>query len=185
MTTRKSAIGALLILAVAAAAELAMGRTPICTCGTVDLWVGARDSFKTSQMISDWYSFSHVIHGFLFYAALWLVARRLPVQWRFLAATAVEAGWEVFENSAYVIARYRATAAAAGYTGDSVLNSMCDILFMAAGFLLARRLPLWASVALVVILELIPLYVIRDNLTLNIWMFLSPNASVEAWQARG
>lgn len=185
MTTRNAAIAALLILATAAVAELAMGRTPICTCGTVDLWVSARDSLKTSQMISDWYSFSHAIHGFLFYAALWLVASSLPVQWRFLAAIAVEAGWEVFENTAFVIDRYRATAAAAGYSGDSVLNSMCDILFMACGFLLARRLPLWVSVGLVIVLELIPLYFIRDNLTLNIWMFLWPNASVEAWQAVG
>ena len=185
MTTRNAAIGALLILAAAAAAELAMGRSPICTCGTVELWVSARDSLETSQMVSDWYSFSHAVHGFLFYAALWLVARRLPVQWRFLAAVVLEAGWELFENTAYVIDRYRATAAAAGYSGDSVLNSMCDILFMVAGFLLARRLPLWASVGLVILLELIPLYAIRDNLTLNIWTFLWPNAAVEAWQARG
>lgn len=185
MSTRNAAIGAFLVLAIAAAAELAMGLHPICTCGTIDLWVSARDGPKTSQMIADWYSLSHAIHGFLFYAALWLMARRLPVQWRFLAALAVEAAWEVFENSAYVIDRYRATTAAAGYSGDSVLNSMCDISFMAIGFLVARRLPVWASVALVIALELIPLYLIRDNLTLNIWMFLWPNASVEAWQAGG
>jgi|SRR6185437_5699334 len=185
MTTRNAAIAAILILAIAAAAELAMGRAPICACGTIDLWVSARDGPKTSQMIADWYSLSHAIHGFLFYAALWLVASRLSVQWRFLAALAVEAGWEVFENSAYVIARYRATTAAAGYSGDSILNSMFDIVFMACGFLVARRLPVWACAALVIVLELIPLYLIRDNLTLNIWMFLWPNASIEAWQAGG
>lgn len=185
MTTRNAAIAAILILAIAIVAELAMGRAPICACGTVDLWVSARDGPKTSQMVADWYSLSHAVHGFLFYAALWLVACRLAVQWRFLAALALEAGWEVFENSAYVIARYRATTAAAGYSGDSILNSMSDILFMAGGFLIARRLPVWTSVALVIVLELIPLYAIRDNLTLNIWMFLSPNASVEAWQAAG
>jgi hypothetical protein len=182
MTTRNAAIAAILILATAAATELAMGRTPICACGTIDLWVSARDGPKTSQMIADWYSLSHLIHGFLFYAALWLAAWRLSAQWRFLAALALEAGWEIFENSSYVIARYRATTAAAGYSGDSILNSMCDILFMAAGFLIARRLPVWVSVALVIVLELIPLYFIRDNLTLNVWMFLWPNASIEAWQ---
>lgn len=162
-----------------------MGRHPICTCGTIDLWVGARDSLKTSQMLTDWYSFSHFIHGFLFYLALWLIARRWPIEWRFIAALCIEAAWEIFENTPYVIDRYRATAAAAGYSGDSVINSLCDILLMCLGFVVARKLPVWASIVTVIVLELVPLYVIRDNLTLNIWMFLWPNAAVEAWQARG
>ncbi|HYX46181.1 MAG TPA: DUF2585 domain-containing protein [Sphingomicrobium sp.] len=184
MTSRRTAAAALLIIAVAAAVELAMGRHPICTCGTIDLWVGERDSSKTSQMLTDWYSFSHVVHGFLFYALLWLVARRLRLEWRFLIALAVEAAWEVFENTPFVIDRYRATTAARGYSGDSVINSLSDILLMCAGFFLARRLPPWGSVVLVIIFELVPLLVIRDNLTLNVWMFLAPNDSVQAWQAR-
>src|SRR5689334_854872 len=79
---RRAALAAILILVAAAAALLAMGRNPICTCGTIELWVGQRDSAKTSQMLADWYSFSHVVHGLLFYAALWLVARRWSVEWR-------------------------------------------------------------------------------------------------------
>ena len=131
----------MLILVAAAAILLAMGRNPICTCGAVDLWVGGRDSPRTSQMLADWYSLSHIVHGLLFYAALWLVARRWPVEWRFLVALLVEASWEVIENTPMVIDRYRATTAALGYTGDSVLNSMSDILMMALGFLAARKLP--------------------------------------------
>jgi hypothetical protein len=183
--SRRASLSVLLILAVAASIELAMGRHPICTCGTVELWVGARDSPRTSQMLLDWYSLSHIVHGLLFYAGLCLVARRWPVELRFLAAMLIEASWEVIENTPFVIDRYRATTAALGYSGDSVLNSMSDILMMALGFLAARKLPVWAAVAVVVVLELVPLYVIRDNLTLNIWGLLAPNAAVQAWQARG
>jgi hypothetical protein len=185
MTTRKAAIPTVLIFLVAATILLAMGRNPICTCGTVDLWVGARDSAKTSQMLADWYSLSHIVHGLLFYAALWIVARRWPVQWRFLTALMVEATWEVVENMPFVIDRYRATTAALGYNGDSVINSMSDISMMCIGFLVARRLPVWAAIALLIVLELIPLFVIRDNLALNILTLLAPNASVQAWQAGG
>ncbi len=185
MTARRAAIAAILIVAAAAAILLAMGRNPICTCGSVDLWVGARDSPKTSQMLADWYSFSHVVHGLLFYAGLWLVARRWPVEWRFLAALLIEASWEVIENTPFVIDRYRATTAALGYTGDSVVNSLSDIAMMAIGFLLARKLPLWATVVLLFLLELVPLFVIRDNLTLNIWMLLWPTDAVLNWQAGG
>jgi Protein of unknown function (DUF2585) len=183
--SRRSWLLALSILVTAAAIELAMGRHPICTCGTVELWVGERDSSKTSQMLLDWYSLSHIAHGLLFYAMLWLFARRWPAESRFLAALAVEASWEVLENMPFVIDRYRATTAALGYSGDSVLNSMSDVLMMAVGFLAARKLPVWASVALLLLLELVPLYVIRDNLTLNIWTLLAPSAVVQAWQARG
>jgi hypothetical protein len=172
------------VFVAAAAIELAMGRHPICTCGTVDLWVGARDSPKTSQMFADWYSLSHIVHGLLFYAFLWLLFRRLPVERRFLAALLIEACWEVVENTPMVIDRYRETTAALGYSGDSVVNSMSDILMMCVGFLAARKLPVWAAIALVVALETVPLFVIRDNLTLNIWNLLAPNPAVQAWQAR-
>jgi hypothetical protein len=183
MTSRRAAIAALFILAAAAAILLAMGRNPICTCGTFDLWVGQRDSAKTSQMLADWYSLSHVVHGLLFYLALWLVARRWPVEWRFLIALFAESAWEVIENTPFVIDRYRETTAALGYTGDSVVNSLSDILMMGLGFLLARKLPAWAAIALLVVLEVVPLLVIRDNLALNIWNLLAPNAAVAAWQA--
>lgn len=170
-----------LIVAGAAALLAVMGRPPVCTCGEVALWgaVGPRQS----QMLADWYSFSHVVHGFLFYAALWLVARNWTVRMRFLAALVVEAAWEVIENTPLIIDRYREATAALGYTGDSILNSLSDIAMMAIGFLAARTLPVWASLLLVLALELMPLAVIRDNLTLNVWMLLAPNQSLIAWQS--
>jgi uncharacterized membrane protein YiaA len=186
MSIRSRATLAALILAAAAAAILlAMGRPPICTCGTVALWEPSALSPRTSQMLADWYSPSHLVHGFLFYAALWLVARHWPVERRFLVALLVEAAWEVIENTPMVIDRYREATTAIGYTGDSVINSLSDIAMMALGFLAARRLPLWASIVVVLVLELVPLFVIRDNLTLNVWMLLAPNEAIRAWQGGG
>jgi hypothetical protein len=183
--TRRATIAAVSLILVAAAILLAMGRHPICTCGTVELWVGQRDSAKTSQMLADWYSFSHVIHGMLFYAALWLVARRWPVEWRFLTALLIEIGWELVENTPFTIDRYRTATAALGYSGDSVINSVSDILMMCLGFLIARKLPVWATIGLLLLFELIPLYMIRDNLALNVWMLLWPDKALAAWQAAG
>jgi len=185
MTLRRSVLAAFLGIIFAAVILLAMGRHPICTCGSVDLWVGQRDSPRTSQMLADWYSFSHIVHGLLFYAALWLIARRWPADRRFFLALLIEASWEVIENTPFVIDRYRTATAALGYNGDSVINSMSDIAMMVVGFLAARKLPVWASVVLLIALELVPLYVIRDNLTLNVWMLLWPNKALAAWQSGG
>jgi len=184
MTRRSSAvIPALLIFAAAVAILIAMDRPPICTCGTIALWgpIGPTQS----QMLADWYSPSHIVHGLLFYAILWLVARRTPVERRFLFALIVESAWEIVENTPMVIDRYRTATAALGYTGDSVVNSMSDIAMMALGFLTARKLPLWAAIALLIALELIPLVVIRDDLALNVWMLVAPNDAIRAWQAGG
>jgi hypothetical protein len=134
-------------------------------------------------MLADWYSASHLVHGFLFYAALWLVARHWPVEWRLVVALLVEAAWEIAENTPMVIDRYREATAALGYTGDSMLNSLSDIAMMAIGFVAARRVPIWAAIAIVATLEIVPLLVIRDNLTLNVWMLLWPSESIAAWQA--
>ena len=183
--SRRSWLLFLAILAAVAVIELAMGRNLICTCGSIDLWVGERDSPRTSQMLADWYSFSHIVHGLLFYALLWLVARRLDVNWRFLIATSLEASWEVIENTPMVIDRYRATTAALGYAGDSVINSLSDVVMMAIGFLLAHKLPVRTSILLLVLLEVVPLRVIRDNLTLNIIALVAPNPAIQAWQAGG
>ena len=183
MNGRRAFIAAALIVVAASALLLLMGRHPICTCGAVELWVGSRDSPRTSQMLADWYSLSHVVHGLLFYAALWLVGRRMPVEWRLVIALLIEASWEVLENTPMVIDRYRATTAALGYTGDSVLNSLSDIAMMLLGFTMARRLPVWASVAVLVALEVIPLFAIRDNLTLNVIALIAPNEALQAWQA--
>ena len=182
MSTRtRAGLAAFLMLLATVAILLAMGRPPICACGEVDLWGSVGP--KQSQMLADWYSPSHLVHGFLFYGALHLAARRWTVERRFLVALFVEAAWEVIENTPAVIDRYRESTIALGYVGDSILNNMSDIAMMAVGFLAARRLPLWASVAIVLVLELIPLLVIRDNLFLNVWMLLAPNQAMLDWQS--
>ena len=183
--SKRAAVAAIVLLAATAMLLYLMGRPPICTCGAIDLWVGEPNSSRTSQMLSDWYSPSHIVHGFLFFAGLWLVGWRWPLERRFLIALAIEAAWEIVENTPLIINRYREETAALGYTGDSVLNSMSDIAMMIGGFLVARRLPVWASVAIVLVLELVPLFVIRDNLTLNVWMLLAPNEALKAWQSGG
>ena len=183
MTRTRAWLPPLLLILAAAAILLAMGRPPICACGRVTLWVSSSTSPETSQMLADWYSASHIVHGLLFYAALWLIARRWPVERRFLVALAVEASWEIAENSPWIIDRYRSATTAIGYTGDSVLNSVSDIMMMGLGFLLARRLPLWAALLTVVVLELVPLAIIRDNLALNVIMLLHPVDAIRTWQA--
>ena len=163
---------ALAIVAVMAAVLLIMGRSPICACGTVKLWVGTVNGPDNSQHIADWYVPSHIIHGFLFYLpAGWSCAATEPGH-RLILAVAVEAVWEMLENSPFVIDRYREATIALGYTGDSVINSVADVGWMMLGFALARRLPVWATAALALAFELITLAVIRDNLTLNVLMLV-------------
>ena len=162
-----------------------MGQVPICKCGYVKLWHGVVFSSENSQHVSDWYTPSHVIHGLAFYGMLWLVGRRWPLGLRLLLAVAIEAGWEIFENTDLVINRYRDVTISLDYYGDSVLNSVCDILAMVGGFVLASRMPVWVTVALVVALELFVLYFIRDNLTLNIIMLIHPLDAIKVWQAGG
>ncbi len=171
------------VVVIAALTLLSLGRSPICTCGEVWLWTSERDGFATSQLLADWYSPSHILHGFLFYAVLWVLARKWPVEWRLLVAMAIEAGWEIAENTPFIIDRYREAAAAAGYNGDSVLNSVSDMAMMALGFFLARRLPLWTTITAVLVLELVPLLVIRDNLTLNVIALIAPSDAIAAWQS--
>jgi len=175
----------LAISAIAAMAERAMGRSWLGPDGLFGLWEGDIWSSEQSQRFADPYSFSHVVHGFLFYAFLWWVARRVPVRYRLVAAVALEAAWEILENSPIVINRYRAVTIALGYVGDSVLNSMSDVPMAAIGFVLAWRLQRWASIAIVVALEVGMVLWVRDNLTLNILMLVHPIEAIKAWQSAG
>lgn len=183
-TMRGIALGAIaLVIMLTIVALLAAGRPPICTCGTIKLWEGGVNSAGNSQHLSDWYSFSHVIHGMIFYGFLWRFARhRWRVDTRLAVAVAIEAGWEILENSPIIINRYRAATIALGYTGDSVLNSMSDIAMMAAGFLFAARMPVRVTVVTAIGFELLCLWAIRDNLTLNVLMLTWPVAAIKAWQ---
>ena len=162
-----------------------MGRPPLGPDGKFGWWEGNIWSSENSQRLADAYSFSHIIHGLLFYGFLWLVARRLPVKYRFLIALLIEGGWELLENSPLIINRYREATIALGYVGDSVLNSVCDIAMMSIGFLIARLTRLWIIVALIIAMELGCLWWVRDNLTLNVLMLTHPVQSIKVWQSEG
>lgn len=183
---------AALLLAIAAVAILfAMDRPPMCECGTIKLWHGVVESPENSQHITDWYAPSHFTHGLIMAGVAWLLWRKWklfgakPSRWALPIAVLVESAWEIAENTPMVINRYREVTISWGYSGDSIVNSASDIGWMTLGFLLALRLPAWASVALGLFLELLALAVIRDNLTLNVLMLLYPIDAVAAWQAAG
>jgi len=170
------------IVFASAAILLSMGRVPICDCGYIKFWHGQTMSSENSQHLSDWYTPSHIIHGILFYAALWLVARRVPIGWRLVVATLIECAWEILENTNAVIERYREVTISLDYYGDSVTNSVADILAMFVGFWLAGRLPVWLSIAIVIFFEVLTAIIIRDGLALNVIMLLWPLDLIREWQ---
>ncbi len=173
----------LLALAVQVAMERFFGRLWICACGEVKLFEASVHSEGNSQHIADWYSPSHVEHGFLFYGLAWLLLRRFP-KWVWLAAALVlESAWEVLENTPLIIDRYRSATISYHYYGDSILNSAMDTLMMTLGFWLAARMPVRLTIGLALFAELLTLYLIRDNLTLNIIMLIHPIEAIKTWQA--
>ena len=173
------------LLSLTALVENWLGRSPLGPDGKFGWWDGNIWSRENSQRVADAYSFSHIAHGILCFALLWLVARQVPLRYRFMIALLLEAGWEVLENSPIIINRYREATIALGYVGDSVLNSCSDIVMMALGFIFASRVRVRVSVATVVAMEIVCLLWVRDNLTLNIIMLIHPIEAIKAWQSAG
>ena len=180
--TRTQFLAAAALIVATAIVLYAMGHPWICKCGTVKLWHLQVVSSENSQHLFDWYSPSHVIHGFAFYFLFWLIAPRASFGTRLLLAIGVEAAWEIIENTDYVINRYREATVALDYYGDSVINSVSDILFMVLGFVLAARLPIWLTVTIAIALEVFTGIMIRDGLALNVLTLLWPSETVLQWQ---
>ncbi|KAJ8135680.1 hypothetical protein OY671_011107, partial [Metschnikowia pulcherrima] len=164
------------------------GRPPICPCGVVRSWQGVVESPENSQQVSDWYSFSHLIHGMSFYGAarsLWRVpasARRVSSRWALPFAVSIEGSWESLENSPIIIDRYRSVTVSWGYSGDSVLNSASDIGFMALGFIVASRSPASATIGSAIAFDSFTSAMIRDTSTLNVLMPAWPTEATRHWQ---
>jgi len=175
----------LAILALQALVLHLMGRLAICSCGYVKLWEGDPAGPETSQHLTDWYTFSHLLHGFWLYFFLWLIFRHLPVSARLVLAVLLEAGWEILENTPFIIQRYRADTISIAYYGDTIVNSVSDTLTAVVGFLFAAWVPPTATILVAVAIEVGLVVAIRDNLALNIIMLVHQVPWIKAWQAAG
>jgi len=181
---KKILLVSLLFLILQASLLILMGQPLICKCGYIKLWEGVVLSSGNSQHLTDWYTFSHIIHGFVFYFLLKLIVPKMPVGWRFLIALGIEVSWEVFENTPMVIEHYRQQALAEGYVGDSVINSLSDSITMIIAFWTAWLIPWWLVLMIAVGLEFWVAYEIHDNLTLNILNFIHVFPTIKTWQMR-
>lgn len=182
MNTKVGVLVSLGVVTITAAILYFMGRVFMSTSGALLLWVSDTNSAEMSQQISDWYTASHFIHGILFFGLLYFFRKWLSIGTRLVIATIIESGWEILENSSLIIDRYREATIAIGYTGDSILNSVSDIIFMIFGFFFTRYVPVWVAVLTVIILEVLVGYLIRDNLLLNIIMLIYPMDAIKVWQ---
>lgn len=171
-----------LVLSVTTLLLVLQGRIWWCSCGQLNAWAPDIWSSHNSQHWFDAYSYTHVLHGVVFCGLIaWLLPGVLP-RWRLILALSVEAAWEVLENSQVIIQRYREATIGLGYEGDSIANSMADILCCGIGFVIARKLGFRLSALLFVLTELVLLVWVRDNLTLNVLMLTFPIEAVKTWQ---
>ncbi len=175
------ALGIFVILGLTALQLHHQGRLWSCSCRGF-LWTSDAWGSRTSQTFLDPYSFTHILHGLMFCGLLALLIRGMEAKWRLLMAIAIESAWELIENTNTVIERYRQTTAALGYHGDTVVNSLGDIMCCGIGFLIARKLGWRRSIVVFVATELLLLIWIRDSLLLDIIMLIHPVSGIKAWQ---
>ena len=181
---KKYIIASIIIVVLAVIVLFSMGRIPFCKCGVISIWSSDVMSSEQSQQFADPYTFTHIIHGIIFYFLLWLLlGKRLSPLQRFALAIGIESAWEILENTDYVINRYREATISLDYYGDSIFNSVGDIIAMTIGFISAWKFPRKVTVGIVIVIELLLLYFIHDNLTINIIMLIHPISAIKTWQA--
>jgi Protein of unknown function (DUF2585) len=158
------------------------GRLVACACGYFEVWTSDTCSANNSQQLFDPYSFTHLLHGFLFFWLIALLFTRLTTGWQLWVAVLLESAWEVFENTSFVINKYRTETAALGYQGDTVVNSLGDLACALVGFLIARQLGVRRSLILFLLVELVLIVWIHDSLLLQILMLVQPVEAIKLWQ---